>query len=118
MIDPAIFPLAELDCRDQDIASEPQGLKSQTARALADILLRSCCRQAMLLYPGYGQTTPYRLPHGREYSKGFVLIHMIGLTEMKKGGYHTIWFHANQSICPEFGSSARYNHLPTGSNSA
>ena len=42
----------------------------------------------------------------------------IGLTEMKKGGYHAIWFHANQSTYPEFGIIARYNHLSTGSNSA
>ena len=42
VVDPAALTLAELDCRDQDTISEPQGLKSQTVRALADILLCPC----------------------------------------------------------------------------
>ncbi|GAJ04965.1 unnamed protein product [marine sediment metagenome] len=38
----------------------------------------------------------------------------IGLTEMKKGGYHAIWFHANLSTYPEFGSTARYKPVVVG----
>jgi hypothetical protein len=58
MVDLAVVALAELDCRDQDIDFEPQGLKSQTAWALAERLLLSGCRQAALLYPGHAPDHP------------------------------------------------------------
>jgi len=43
---------------------QPQGLNSQAAWALADILLRSCRRQAIFLYPGHAPNhlTGHRLP--------------------------------------------------------
>ena len=63
MVDPAVFSLAELDCRDQGIAPEPQGLKSMTVGALANVFHRSSYRRPRLLYPGHG-ATPYRLAHG------------------------------------------------------
>jgi len=63
MVDPAVSPLAELDCRDQEIAYQPQGLKSQTAWALAEILLCSCRHLVTTLY--LGQTVLLRYPgHG------------------------------------------------------
>jgi hypothetical protein len=58
MVDPAVFPLAELDCRDQDTGFEPQGLKSQTVWTLAEILLYPCYRRARFLHPGHGARPP------------------------------------------------------------
>jgi len=51
MIDPAVLTLAEPGCRDQHIAPKPQGLNSQAARALADMLLCFCRHLVTTLYP-------------------------------------------------------------------